>query len=161
MADMEPLLQVDEPGGLAARWNFTGAIGSPMAAPGGIGAAAIVTYSFMQALPDYEMAIDHPGFRAFDPALDAAARAALAAWAAVCNIGFVEVPDAGQGGEIPGLSHMALALGLTPKSLRCGQKGRAGVSARDPALRLPYGRVRRLLCRDCGPTPGQCPSRPA
>jgi serralysin len=98
--DMATLLQVDEPGGLAARWNFTEAIGSPAATPGGIGAAATVGYSFMQALPDYEPAIEHPGFLGFDAGLQAAAREALAAWAAVCDIGFVEVPDAGEGGVL-------------------------------------------------------------
>jgi hypothetical protein len=43
---------------------------------------------------------DHPGFRPFDAALQAAAREALAAWSAVCNIGFAELPDAGEGGAI-------------------------------------------------------------
>src|SRR4051812_13806643 len=60
-----------------------------------------------------------------------------------------------------GLSHMALALELTLECGRCGTGGMAGVSACDPALRPPYGRVRRLLRRGCGPTAGQCPPRPA
>ena len=42
----------------------------------------------------------------------------------------------------PGLSHMALAL----EGRHCGVGGMAGVSACDPALRPPYGRVRCLLC---------------
>jgi len=48
----------------------------------------------MQALPDYDRPADHPGFLAFDAGLQAATREALAAWAAVCNLGFVEVADA-------------------------------------------------------------------
>jgi serralysin len=97
---MTALLRVAEPGGLAARWNFPDAIGSPAVAAGGIGDAAVVSYSFMQALPAYDTAADHPGFQPFDAALGAAAQAALAAWSAVCNLGFAAVPDAGEGGSI-------------------------------------------------------------
>src|SRR4051812_11729058 len=56
-----------------------------------------------------------------------------------------------------GLSHMALVL----EGRHCGVGGMAGVSACDPALRPPYGRVRCLLCRGFGPTTGQCPPRSA
>ena len=54
-----------------------------------------------------------------------------------------------------GLSHMALAL----ERGRCGGGDIAGVSVFDPALRPPYGRIRRLLCRNRGPTTEQCPPR--
>ena len=57
----------------------------------------------------------------------------------------------------PGLSHMALALGLR----RCSIGAIAGGSAYNPALRPSYGSVRRLLCRGFGPTTGQCSPRPA
>ncbi|WP_165982526.1 zinc-dependent metalloprotease [Dankookia rubra] len=96
---MTALLRVAEPGGLASRWNFPAAIGSPLAAPGGIGDPATVSYGFMQALPAYDTAADHPGFQPFGAGLQAAAQSALAAWSAVCGIGFVQVPDAGPGGE--------------------------------------------------------------
>ncbi len=58
-------------------------------------------------------------------------------------------------GVLPGLSHMALAL----ERGRCGGGDIAGVSVFDPALRPPYGRIRRLLCRNRGPTTEQCPPR--
>ena len=58
-------------------------------------------------------------------------------------------------GKQAGLSHMALAL----ERGRCGGGDIAGVSVFDPALRPPYGRIRRLLCRNRGPTTEQCPPR--
>jgi serralysin len=100
MSDVMALLQLAAPGALTARWNFPQAIGTAPAAPGGLGDAATVTTSFMQGLPAYESVADHPGFLAFDAAMQAAARQALAAWAAVCNLSFLEVPDAGEGGAI-------------------------------------------------------------
>src|SRR6476620_4535146 len=100
MAGMTALLRMAEPGGAAARWNFPDAAGSPAAAPGGIGDAVTVSASFMQALPAYDTAADHPGFQPFDAGLQAAAGEALAAWSAVCGIGFAVVPDAGEGGAI-------------------------------------------------------------
>jgi len=107
--DMAALLRISEPGGDAARWNFPDAIGTAAAAPGGVGDAATVTYSFMQALPGYETAAEHPGFRGFDPALQSAAQQALAAWAAVCTLDFVAVPDAGETAAIRfGRSDMAM-----------------------------------------------------
>ena len=57
--------------------------------------------------------------------------------------------------QAAGLSHMALAL----ERGRCGGGDIAGVSVFDPALRPPYGRIRRLLCRNRGPTTEQCPPR--
>src|SRR4051812_31512068 len=109
VAGLTALLRSEEPDGIAARWNFPDAIGTSIAAPGGIGDAATVDFSFMQALPGYDLPADHPGFLAFDAALQAAARQALAAWAAVCNLNFVEVPDAGVGGAIRfGRSDMAM-----------------------------------------------------
>ena len=98
MADVVAVLQIDEPGGSAARWNFPDAIGTPPDAPGGIGDPATVSFSFMQTLPGYETLADHPGFTVFDAALQAATRQALATWEAACNVTFVEVPDAGEGG---------------------------------------------------------------
>src|SRR4051794_16918302 len=93
MAGMTALLRVAEPGGSASRWNFPDAIGSPVASPGGIGDPATVGYSFMQGLPAYDSAAEHPGFQPFDAALQAATQQALAAWSAVCGIGFAQVAD--------------------------------------------------------------------
>ncbi|TCZ63203.1 M10 family metallopeptidase [Roseicella aquatilis] len=100
MSNTAALLQIAQPGGVTARWNFTEAVGTTLSAPGGLGSPATVTYSFMQALPVYETLASHPGFLPFDAALQAAARTTLAAWSAVCNISFVEVPDSGAGGVI-------------------------------------------------------------
>ncbi|MBL6079328.1 M10 family metallopeptidase C-terminal domain-containing protein [Belnapia sp. T18] len=89
MADFDPLLAYLDnlP---TARWNHPDAIGTP----------AAVTYSFMQAVPAYDEQAEHPGFAPLDGSMQAAARAALGAWAAVANLTFTEVPDAGRGGEI-------------------------------------------------------------
>ena len=58
-------------------------------------------------------------------------------------------------GVTAGRSHMALSL----ERGRCGGGDIAGVSVFDPALRPPYGRVRRLLCRNRGPATEQYPPR--
>ncbi|WP_043364601.1 M10 family metallopeptidase [Belnapia sp. F-4-1] len=89
MADFDPLLSYldDLP---TARWNYPDAIGTP----------ATVTYSFMRGVPAYDAQAEHPGFAPLDGSMQAAARAALGAWASVANLTFREVSDAGQGGAI-------------------------------------------------------------
>jgi serralysin len=89
MAEFDPLLAYLD-GLPTARWNYPDAPGTP----------ATVTYSFMQAVPAYEAPTNHPGFTPLDASMQAAARAALGSWAAVANLAFIEVPDAGQGGDI-------------------------------------------------------------
>lgn len=100
MMDVAPLLQIVEPRGVAARWNFPAAAGTPVAAPGGLGTPAVVTTGMMAALPSYATVQDHPGFRPFDAPLQVAAQAALDVWAAVCNLTFTAMPDAGEDAEI-------------------------------------------------------------
>jgi len=98
MAAWDALLAYLEPGDFSARWNFAAAVGTAVTAPGGVGTAVALTYSFAAAPPSYDA--DHPGFGSLGPALQAAARAALADWAAIANITFTEVPDAGEGGML-------------------------------------------------------------
>ena len=65
---------------------------------GMMGVATTVTYSFMENLPSYFGA--DSTFTAFNDTMRSAARTALDAWASVSNISFVEVSDAGAGGQI-------------------------------------------------------------
>jgi serralysin len=65
---------------------------------GMMGVGTTVTYSFMDSLPSYHDA--DSSFTVFNSTMEAAARSALDAWAAVANISFVEVSDAGAGGQI-------------------------------------------------------------
>jgi serralysin len=85
----------------SARWNFPLALNTPLVDVVGIGTAVTVTYSFMAGVPaGYENPDHHPGFSTFDVAMQAGARRALASWAAIANLTFTEVSDAGAGGEI-------------------------------------------------------------
>lgn len=65
-------------------------------APAGPGTPAVITFSFLEAPTSQVPAAD---FSAFGEALRQAARSALAAWAAVAGLTFIEVPAA-VGGEI-------------------------------------------------------------
>ncbi|MFC7539979.1 matrixin family metalloprotease [Siccirubricoccus deserti] len=101
MSVFDPLLYVLEDSGRSARWNFPLAVNTPLLDFAGIGTAVSVTYSFMAGVPaGYESPGDHPGFAVFDTGMQAGARQALAEWAAVANLTFTEVSDAGDGGQI-------------------------------------------------------------
>lgn len=65
---------------------------------GMMGVGTTVTYSFMDSLPSYHGT--DSTFMAFNSAMEAAARTALGTWSEVANISFVEVSDAGAGGQI-------------------------------------------------------------
>lgn len=65
---------------------------------GMMGVGTTVPYSFMDSLPSYHGA--DSSFMAFNSAMEIAARSALDVWAAAANISFVEVADAGDGGQI-------------------------------------------------------------
>ncbi|MDF1793285.1 MAG: matrixin family metalloprotease [Thalassobaculaceae bacterium] len=65
---------------------------------GMMGVGTSVTYSFMESLPSYHDS--DSSFTVFNDAMKAAARSALDVWAAASNISFVEVSDAGDGGQI-------------------------------------------------------------
>lgn len=89
------------------RWNFPAAAGGADELAG-VGTAVSLTYSFLTAIPSY-YAADYGSlyvadgvdtFTPLDPAMQAAVRQALAAWAAVCNLTFTEVADAGAGGQL-------------------------------------------------------------
>ncbi|MBR1122037.1 FG-GAP repeat protein [Bradyrhizobium lablabi] len=70
------------------RWN--------VAAP--VGTSVVVTYSFSTTQASYDSTA-RPGFTGFSAAQQSYARQALATWAAVSGISFVEVPEA-VGGQI-------------------------------------------------------------
>ncbi|MCO6418545.1 M10 family metallopeptidase C-terminal domain-containing protein [Siccirubricoccus sp. KC 17139] len=100
MAVYDALLTMLEAGQASARWNFPLAVGTELSLQAGLGTGVALTYSFMAAVPGYESPDDHPGFAGLDAGLQAAARRALAAWAAVANLTFTEVADAGAGGQL-------------------------------------------------------------
>ena len=87
-----------------ARWNFPAAVGSPDSNPAGIGTGAVVTFSFLESLPQYAADYSSPivDFAAFDETLlgmRTAARAALASIADIVDVVFIEAPQ-GQTGQI-------------------------------------------------------------
>ncbi|CAO3439761.1 M10 family metallopeptidase C-terminal domain-containing protein [Azospirillum doebereinerae] len=65
-----------------------------------VGTSALVTYSFMESPASYLGSGDRAGFAAMSQTQRGAVRQALAAWAAVARITFVEVADTGIGGAI-------------------------------------------------------------
>lgn len=73
--------------GTASKWGI-----------GMMGVSTSVTYSFMESLPSYHG--EDSTFMVFNDAMKTAARSALDVWAAAANISFVEVSDAGDGGQI-------------------------------------------------------------
>jgi len=74
--------------------------GEPKWGSSRVGTGATVTYSFMTAAPSYADADDRFRFAAFNTSQREAASEALATWAAVADITFVEVSDSGSGGKI-------------------------------------------------------------
>jgi len=72
------------------RWT----LGSPLGTP------VTLTYSFMASLPEYHSAAEWRSFRTLTSAQEVAAREVLALIAEVCGVTFVEVSDAGAGGQI-------------------------------------------------------------
>lgn len=71
------------------RWNDGGTWGQPVT----------VTYSFMDAVPDYYGSGDITDFQVFNDTMKAVAQECLAQYAAIANISFVEVSDS-VGGQI-------------------------------------------------------------
>ena len=65
-------------------------------APAGLGTPAVITYSFLDAATTE---VPAPDFSAFSESLKSSARQALAAWANVAGLTFIEVP-ASVGGEL-------------------------------------------------------------
>lgn len=65
-----------------------------------LGAAATVTYSFMESLPSYHRTADRTGFAPMDSGQREAVASALRSWSEVANITFTEVDDGGSGGRM-------------------------------------------------------------
>lgn len=80
-------------GETTARWNFLNAIGSADDAPGGLGSAVSLSYSFLNTLPSYSSETE---FWALSDAQKTAARAVLASIAEVTNLTWTEVEGIGQ-----------------------------------------------------------------
>lgn len=80
-------------GNFTARWNFPDAVGSSVTAPGGIGNAVSLSYSFLSAVPSYASV---GGFQAFNPAQIQATRDVLASIEEIANISWVETTGVGQ-----------------------------------------------------------------
>lgn len=78
------------------RWNYVDAVGTHVDDPGGLGNPVSLTYSFLEALPDY--ASFEQNFRPMDAAMQAAAEAVLAHVAELVDIDFTRV--GGQDGQI-------------------------------------------------------------
>ena len=75
------------------RWNFTEAVGTPLATPGGLGRAVSLTYSFPSAVPgDYDNG-EISGFETFTEAQRTAARKALELFAGYARLTFTEATD--------------------------------------------------------------------
>jgi serralysin len=70
------------------RWNN----GTPYGTP------TTITYSFLQSIPSYDNG--YRNIHSFNDVMKSCARQALATWASAANITFVEVSDAGDGGQI-------------------------------------------------------------
>ncbi|MCR9070363.1 MAG: matrixin family metalloprotease [Alphaproteobacteria bacterium] len=73
--------------GVSSKWGI-----------GMMGVSTTVTYSFMDSLPSYHGT--DATFTVFNEAMKAAARSALDVWGDAANLSFVEVSDAGDGGQI-------------------------------------------------------------
>ncbi len=76
----------------SARWNFPAAIGTPVAAPGGMGAAVSLTFGFLTSLPAEHAGT--PNFQPLSSAQQAGMRAALAAWGEVARVSLTETAGA-------------------------------------------------------------------
>ena len=72
-------------GSPAARWNFPLAAGSLPGAPGGLGTAVDLSYSFLRQSPADDA---QPGFEPFTSAQQAAAQAVLRSYAEVAGLRF-------------------------------------------------------------------------
>lgn len=79
-------------GDIDARWNFRDAVGTPLSAPGGIGNAASLTYSFLDAVPSY---FSTSGFRTFLSVERDATREVLEMVSSIVRVDFTEVAGVG------------------------------------------------------------------
>lgn len=72
------------------RWNLASGLGTP----------ATITFSFMTQLPAYHSLGEWPGFQPLNEAQKAAVREVLELYSKIAGLTFVEVSDAGAGGQI-------------------------------------------------------------
>jgi len=77
----------------ASRWNFPDAVGTPLNAPGGIGNAVDLSFSFPGTLPSYS---SETGFQAFNSTQQQATRTVLSSIEASIDVDFTEVSGVGQ-----------------------------------------------------------------
>ena len=82
-------------GSSGVRWNFPLAVGTPVSAPGGVGQAVALGFSFPSALPAYDAALGISDFTGLVVAQQNAARAVLAHYGNVANIAFTETGATG------------------------------------------------------------------
>ncbi len=105
-----------------ARWNYGQPYGAPVA----------ISYSFMERLPDYYFG-SFTGFRTFNETMRVSARQALSSWERAANITFVEVSDAGSGGQIrfgaSRLSNSEQARAYFPSGYNAGIDGDVWMNA--------------------------------
>jgi Ca2+-binding RTX toxin-like protein len=79
-------------GQVTARWNFADAVGSSLSAPGGLGNAVSLSYSFLSAAPSYFVTT---GFASFSTAARDATREVLDMVSEVARVAFNEVSGVG------------------------------------------------------------------
>ncbi len=83
---------------VSARWNFPAALNTSLSAPGGIGKAVALTYSFLRDAPTYD---PQPSFLAFTNAQKTAARSALDSIDDMVRVAFTEDSSGlGQNGDL-------------------------------------------------------------
>ncbi len=85
----DPLLEILD-GNFTARWNFPLAVGTLITAPGGIGSAVNLTYSYLNS------SASEPTFAPLTAGQKAAAEMAIASFESVAGISLVEVSNGGQ-----------------------------------------------------------------
>ena len=92
-----------------ARWNFIDAVGTPETAPGGLGNAVTVTWTFLQFAPRY---IVNGQIFPFDDVQEAATRSVLAGFSETIGVTFQETGDTDEIGDI--------TFGLNPQPVDAG-----------------------------------------
>ena len=85
----DPVLALSD-GNFTARWNFPLAVGTLLSAPGGIGSAVNLTYSYLTS------SASEPTFAPLTAGQKAATEMAIAAFEAVAGISLVEIANGGQ-----------------------------------------------------------------
>jgi Ca2+-binding RTX toxin-like protein len=77
------------------RWNFPLAVGTPVSAPGGVGQAVALSFSFPSVLPAYDAGAGITDFAVLTAAQQNAARTVLVHYGNVANVTFTETGSTG------------------------------------------------------------------